>query len=556
MSFTVEDAMKLPAMRGAKLLGGRAGLKNNVFGVTVFEYKESEELQDRFFQSNEKQLFNRIVLTSFANLSDNIELQCKYLKQLYYCGESALILYYTGIIVKAVSPELIAVADEIGFPLIIMPEGRIDIRYGDLISDISLSIVSESLNYNESIIPEVIGRVSKLPSDKRTIDSVLEILSAKLRVSLILTDSHLNALGETAISSQLAIATTTASNNSQKPSDLASLLTEDNVTHHIKRRKAFLPIPGSYIWYVPILDRGTEPMRLFLIETGNTLNDIIVDMTKQTVQLAVELWSNSHSAILASELVKAILNDEPIRMRRLSEVLNIDIKSIHTSWFIRCTDARDTFTKPMIDSVRTTMSKLDSDILLEPYRTPLGRADDLVMFFRNPLDARLLDTCARTIIHNLHDLGCQHVYLTMLDYKSTTANVRNAFSIWNQTEAIARVVFPSLEIFHESEIELVRQCNEIIKLGEASIASATGCLEAIEERHSSDELLKTITVYYLDACMNMQVASKILKVHKNTIKYRINMVCDALGQPVSNPVTTSRLVTALAIRRLLEHATN
>ena len=178
------------------------------------------------------------------------------------------------------------------------------------------------------------------------------------------------------------------------------------------------------------------------------------------------------------------------------------------------------------------------------------------MFFRNPLDAKLLDDCSKSIIYNLHNLGCQHVYLTMLDYKATTADVRKAFAIWNETEATARAVFPNLEIFHESEIELVRQCNEVIKLGEASISAATGCLDGLDERHGSDEFLKTLEVYYLDADMNMQTASEILGVHKNTIKYRINMVCDALGHSVSNPVTTSRLTIALAIRRLLDRASN
>ena len=542
MGFTVEDALRLPSLRNAKLAGGKTGLKNNIFGVTVFDFKVSESLQDTFFANDDRHLSNQIVITSFAFMENNVSLQCRYLRKLSEIGESALVLYYVGAVVKTVSDRLIATADEMGFPLIIMPEGRIDLRYGDLISEVSASVLSDRIHYNGSLVTDIIGQVSRLPSEKQTIDSVLTLLSGKLRVSVVLTDSNLNELGY-----------------AQWPSGdqrLVDLLTEENVSHHIKRRKVFAPIEGSYIWFVPIHDRGVEPMRLFLIEEGTVLDDILVEMAKQTVQLAVELWSNRHSAVLTSELVKAIINDEPIRMRRLSEVLNIDIKSIHTTWIIRCTDGRSTFSDVMIKSVRDTMNTLDSEIILEPYRTPLGTADDLILFFRNPLDAKLLDDCAKSIIYNLHSLGCEHVYLTMLDYKATTAHVRKAFAIWNDTEATARAVFPNLEIFHESEIELVRQCNEVIKLGEASIAAATGCLDGLDERHGSEEFLKTLEVYYLDADMNMQTASEILGVHKNTIKYRINMVCDALGHSVSNPVTTSRLTIALAIRRLLDRASN
>ncbi len=542
MSITVEEALKLPAMKHAKVLGGRDGLRHIIHGATVFEYMGSPELQNEFFTINEKHLSGHMVLASFANMQTDIDLQVSFIRRMAASGESCLVLFYVGIILDHVDERLIKVANDLSFPLVMMGENKIYIRYSDLITEVENLVLSDRMNYDESLVTEIIGRISSLPSDKQTVDSVLSMLRDRLKVSIVLTDSGLNGLGTAAWPTE--------------NSSIADLLTEENVSHHAKRRKVFSPIPGSYIWYVPIHDRGVDPMRLFFIESGSVLTNMMVDMAREAVQLAVELWSNKHSAVLTSELVKAILNDEPIRMRRLSEVLNIDIRNIHCSWFIRCTDGNSTFSKDMVDAVRKVMDSLDSDIILEPYRTPLGNSDDLIMFFKNPLDARLLDSCGQEIIESLHRLGCEHVYLTMLDYKFTTADVRTAFSIWNANEATARIVFPTLEVFHESEIELVRQCNEIIKLGEASIASATGCLDALEDRHGSKEFLRTLEVYFLDSDMNMQKASEILNVHKNTIKYRINMVCDALGHSVNNPVTTSRLTIALAIRRLLDKAGN
>ncbi len=542
MSVTVENTLRLPSMKHSRILGGRGGLKHVVQGVSIFEYMGSPELQEKYFTLNENHLSGHMVLASFANMQDDVGLQERFLRRMAASGEACLVLYYVGILMKEVDQRLIRAADELSFPLILMNEDKIYLRYSDLISEVQNAVFSDRLDYDEGLVSEIIGRVSGMPSDKQTVDSVLALLRDRLKVSVVLTDSELNGLGA-------------ASWPADGPS-IADLLTEENVSHHPKRRKLFPPVPGSYIWYVPIHDRGVDPMRLFFIENGSVLTSIMVDMAREAVQLAVELWSNKHSAVLTSELVKAILNDEPIRMRRLSEVLDIDIRNIHCSWFIRCTDGRSTFSKEMIEAVRGVMDSLDSDIILEPYRTPLGDSDDLVLFFKNPLDARLLESCGQEIIRSLHRLGCEHVYLTMLDYKFSTSDVRTAFSIWNQNEATARIVFPTLEVFHESEIELVRQCNEIIRLGEASIASATGALDALEERHGSKEFLRTLEVYFLDSDMNMQKASELLDVHKNTIKYRINMVCDALGHSVNNPVTTSRLTIALAIRRLLDKASN
>lgn len=540
MSVIVEDLLKMPSMRNAKVLGGKEGLKNVVYGVTVLEYSYADDIQDEFYRKNAGLLNSQIVLTSFAPIKDNVCAQMTNLRRLAKAGQTAVVLYYVGFVMKSVDPRLVSLADELGLPLIVMPENRMDIRFSDLISEVSEAVLVDRMHYKGSLVTEIIGQITKLPTDKQTVDSALSMLCNKLHVSIVLTDGSLNTLG---------VSPWPLQNNG-----IESLMTEENVCHHVKRRKNFAPIPGAYIWYAPIHDKGKDPMRLFLIEEGSILNEALVDMAKETVQLAVELWSNQHSAVMTSELVKAILNDEPIRMRRLSEVLHIDIKSIHTSWFLRRVDAGGVFTKDMISTVRKVMDRLDSDIILEPYRSPIGDNEDLIMFFRNPLDLHLLDSCAQEIIDSLHDMGCKQVYLTMLDYKFTTADVRNAFSLWNEVEATARVAFPRLEVFHESEIELVRQCNEIIKLGEKSIASATGCLDALSDRQSSHEFLKTLEVYFLDSDMNMQRASEILGVHKNTIKYRINMVSDALGYSVTNPITTSRLTIALCIRRLLDRA--
>ena len=113
MGFTVEDAMRLPSLRNAKLAGGKAGLKNNVFGVNVFDFKLSENLQDRFFAKDDRHLSNQIVITSFSFMQDDEALQCKYLRKLCEIGESALVLYYVGVIVKTLSDRLVATADEI-----------------------------------------------------------------------------------------------------------------------------------------------------------------------------------------------------------------------------------------------------------------------------------------------------------------------------------------------------------------------------------------------------------------------------------------------------------
>ena len=165
-------------MKNARLLAGKNGLKNNIYGITVFDYIGSEDLQEEFYAQNIRNLTSQMVLTSFSAIPDDAQKQCANLRRMSQCGQVALVLYYVGIIMKNVDPMLIQTAESLNMPLIAMPSNRMNLRYGDLISEVSEAIVSDRMHYNGSLMTAIIGQVSKMPSDKQTIDSVLSLLSA------------------------------------------------------------------------------------------------------------------------------------------------------------------------------------------------------------------------------------------------------------------------------------------------------------------------------------------------------------------------------------------
>ena len=47
----------------------------------------------------------------------------------------------------------------------------------------------------------------------------------------------------------------------------------------------------------------------------------------EVVRLALNLWSRKHAEVAWRELVRAILQDEPDKMRRLARIFHIDVKS-------------------------------------------------------------------------------------------------------------------------------------------------------------------------------------------------------------------------------------
>ena len=98
-----------------------------------------------------------------------------------------LILYYVGIFLKSIAPEVISLADELGFVLICMPENRMDLRYSEVITEVMHAIISEQKR-DTYLVGEMLERFGYLPESQRTVEAVVRMLSDRLRCSLFLVD--------------------------------------------------------------------------------------------------------------------------------------------------------------------------------------------------------------------------------------------------------------------------------------------------------------------------------------------------------------------------------
>ena len=77
---------------------------------------------------------------------------------------------------------------------------------------------------------------------------------------------------------------------------------------------------------------GTLTMRdlpCFLsVRTKSSMPSICLQAA-EAVRLFIGVWSRGYGNVGIGELLKAILNDEPVKMRRLAEIFRIDVTSIH-----------------------------------------------------------------------------------------------------------------------------------------------------------------------------------------------------------------------------------
>ena len=192
MSVTVSDLLCLPSLRQAKVLGGSRGLSKIVSSISVLESTDPDILVNGLFPQGEF-FGSEMVITGFLNITDDVERQCANIRQLAEGGEAGLILFYVGVYMPRVDKQLIDLANEIDFVLICMPEGDKNLRYGEVICDVMDCIYRDRAR-NESIVSEILARVSGLPVHLQSVNTILKMVSDRISASVVLCDSSMRIL--------------------------------------------------------------------------------------------------------------------------------------------------------------------------------------------------------------------------------------------------------------------------------------------------------------------------------------------------------------------------
>lgn len=71
-----------------------------------------------------------------------------------------------------------------------------------------------------------------------------------------------------------------------------------------------------------------------MVHVGGPLAGILLQQTVEGVRIALKLWGKDKGESVATEIVEAILTDQPVKMRSLSAMFNLDIESVDSMWVI------------------------------------------------------------------------------------------------------------------------------------------------------------------------------------------------------------------------------
>ena len=508
MSVTLSQLLDLPCLKDATVVAGKQALERPITSVSVLEYAQPTPLLDEFFEKN-RFIGSEVALTCWYNIKDDVDAQCNVLKHLANYGEVAVILYYLGIVVKELDPRVLKVADEYGIALIVMPVGQLNYRYSEVITSVMEAIIKDRTDQT-FFSGDLLNQVTKLPEHLRTMDTLLSMLRDRIHTSFLLTDQNSKLLNSVAY-----------------PQAAEPALARALEAHSF---------PATWWRYQSRITAGKGPaMYLHIISTeGTALSDEIVRQIVEVVQLFVNIWNPHHNQFISAEMIRTILRDEPIKMRRLGELFHIDVAALQEMWvLIPLQDRKD------LDTLKDSFTRA----LKENYRICV--CDNYEKHTVAFTDGKCLGS--REVIGDaFHAIGCA---VFSIQHTLTTAEVRQAYLRIQETKEACRAIFPQRRLYNSEDTAFAKYCLECIENGQLSIDQHTHCLRPIQQ---DSESLRTLATLLLDCQGSVAKTAEHLNLHVNSAKYRVQKLNNQFGTDITSFPLSSFLAIAMGIHRILE----
>ena len=526
--MTVAEVMKLPSMVGAEVVAGHGGLSHPVESVNVLEYGCPTETLNRFFRANTFD-GSDLLISAFASIAGDVEPQSENIRRYHAVGSVGLVLYYVGIIVPEIDQRLIDECDRLSFPLICMPRGQAGLRYSELIREVLFEIYREQQR-EQFFVSTLLDRISGLPAQQRSMETLLRMLSEHLRVSVILTEQQreLNTVVYWPRSLEQAI-------SARLPGWLKEL-----------RCGSSLRVPladgTGYLQSCPHLLSDSDNLRLYTLKYREPLGEDALWQSSECVRLFIHIWNKNHGKFVVSELVRAIINDETIHRQRLAQLFKIRTEDLNQMWLFIPRHEPVEHDEGLLRSCTDYFSAFSDPVLVSYY-------EDTLVVFTHALrgsthgDGEFFGSREQfEAISSRYEIIC-------CDSLASSADARRAYLVSMANWRAARRIYPRAAVLRTADVMFAQLCQEIMSKRET--------LEQYEQslsglRSSNSELIPTLMVYLLDAGSSMAETAKLLYVHLNTVKYRLRQIQELTGLSPTQMPDSYSLYIAAAIDRMTD----
>lgn len=541
MSITVRDCLGLPVFKEAKIVGGASGLDNDVKAVSVMETSNLDEMLLDHMQGNE------MVITAFFDAQYDVPKQCKVIRLLKRGREAAIVLFYVGILVPEIHPDLISAADEVGLPLICMPPLCYDLSYADTIGAVMELIIQDRVYPVQLLVNEIISEFSKVEAQQQSLQYAMYLIADKLGCGLIIFDDNLNPLLLANVPDDTYCALDIATKKFLKR---GAYLNQKYGKFDIRTGENSIAVHNTHIRI-----EKHSPMYLYVIDYNNDIYNTIVGQIAEAIKLFASIWGYDPIKEVEARLVQAILNKDSVLVNLLSNRLKINTANLCGLIQIKPKPKSQLLPElhSMIHKIKHDLENLPIRVLTYERQESIEmillkeKGDDSVessTLFNETVAAAIGNAVFSSSLVAVTILGISGLEQLYEEYKRV-----------ERTRDVAQLVYPYKKMLSKYNLRFAEHCLELTRSQNGEINKFKELFKPLVEYDLAHAnymyMVETLAVFLLDTGLNTQQTAKILFLHPNTVNYRIKKIKSMLGADITDMPLLLLLSTALAIDRIL-----
>lgn len=515
MALTIRDCCALPSLSMSQVIAGRGGLDQPVDSVSVLEWMDLKAFQRQFFLQNE------IVITSFYSFRHDLASQLLAIRRLKESGEVGMILYYVGVILPKVDPRVIKLADELNFPIILMPPGRMTLRYSEAIQEIGEAI-RKSRAQESNFVQNALARLAGVPEVHRTVSTVLRMLSDQTQLTLLLTDNHYGDFVAASWPLSLSL-------------PLRALL---------EAYTAGKPPEGEYAVQAehPVNNSRWQHAKLLAVASqGAQVNREAIAQAAQVLELTLKLWKSYEFDNFSTDLISAVINGEELEAGRLLRRRGQGRFPYRSLWLIVPRNGEESYEKRSLRlaaSYRQLKERMDAG----------GKNGHLAVF-----DGFLIGVTGDACLDEEElkaVLAAQDLFCAQLRPLESIAAFHQVFTQALELLPLAIRVYREASLVGLQELHFVKELKALIDQGPEAEEEALWILRPLREAPDKGEaLIATMAAFFIDCGADLESSAALLFLHRNTVKYRLQKAEGILGFPLQRLPSSMALYRALALLR-------
>ena len=520
MKMTVNDCLGLEALTPSILAAGRRNIENRVRSVSVMDAQTAEEAR------RENGVSEQLVLTSFAGVGSEAE-KGRILDALAQAGISALVVFRQekG---ETVSRDLIQRAEELGLPLIILPEENHAV-YAQVLEE-----VMDQMRYGDNFRNDLIN------------NTIYHLLDFEKH------SSFQSALREAAISNEFQVILLSRDFN---PIMTVETRHKVRIADAIRMGKAknieksgiytFIDVDGVLTYWGPIRANG-EKYFLFIVDNEDNYSAAEISKLAEIIEIAMSMWKYTPERDVKTEFVKALIRDNKSLAYSLKDEMELEpanILGVFTARGINTpegTAVLDQFEEERgLEILRIADAEETNAVIL--------RSPDHPEIERGEQKKACLD------MYNTLKEGGQKVRIFQVTEVNGIEGAGDAFHLIMETWTFVESVFPYKRVFSKFELSMVSNCINIQVQGGHLRKTFLDLLEPFQREmgeNKARQLLDTLETFVLDAGRNSGKTSECMGIHTNTVQYRLKRINEVLGAEITGNRVIPGLTIALALQRL------